>query len=110
MIYNGQLDIIIAVPLTEAWILTVPWSGQDDYMKAKRFVWKVDPKDLEVAGWVRQVKNFYQVNILLACGVMIVSVCGSTAVTSNRNICWYIKARFVLVSLFFDTKVKRIHL
>lgn len=61
MIYNGQLDIIIAVPLTEAWLRTVPWSGQDDYKTAKRFVWKVHPDDVEVAGWVRQVRNLYQV-------------------------------------------------
>ncbi|KAK7099541.1 probable serine carboxypeptidase CPVL [Littorina saxatilis] len=61
MIYNGQLDIIIAVPLTEAWLQTVRWSGLVDYKNAERRVWKVTPSDTEVAGWVRQVKNFYQV-------------------------------------------------
>nr|KAG5694229.1 hypothetical protein BaRGS_035333 [Batillaria attramentaria] len=61
MIYNGQLDIIIAVPLTEAWLQTVQWSGLDRYKKAERQVWKLSPSDTEVAGYVRQVDNFYQV-------------------------------------------------
>lgn len=61
MIYNGQLDIIIAVPLTEAWLQTVKWSGLERYKKADRLVWKVKDTDTEVAGYVRQVDNFYQV-------------------------------------------------
>ncbi|KAL8558528.1 hypothetical protein ACOMHN_038852 [Nucella lapillus] len=61
MIYNGQLDIIIAVPLTEAWLQTVPWTGLEEYKKSDRGVWKINPSDSEVAGWVRQVGNFYQV-------------------------------------------------
>ena len=62
MIYNGQLDIIIAVPLTEAWLQTVQWKGLPDYKNASRMVWKINPSDIEVAGWVRQVGNFYQVS------------------------------------------------
>ena len=62
MIYNGQLDIIIAVPLTEAWLQTVQWKGLPDYKNANRMVWKINPSDIEVAGWVRQVGNFYQVS------------------------------------------------
>ncbi|XP_025093582.1 probable serine carboxypeptidase CPVL [Pomacea canaliculata] len=61
MIYNGQLDIIIAVPLTEAWLQTVEWSGLPRYKTADRLIWKVNPSDSEVAGYVRQVDNFYQV-------------------------------------------------
>ncbi|KAL3831849.1 hypothetical protein ACJMK2_023548 [Sinanodonta woodiana] len=61
MFYNGQLDIIIAVPMTEAFILSIPWSGQDIYRTVDRKIWKMNPNDTEVAGYVRQVKNFYQV-------------------------------------------------
>ncbi|XP_076472382.1 putative serine carboxypeptidase CPVL [Babylonia areolata] len=61
MIYNGQLDIIIAVPLTEAWLQTVQWKGLPAYKLAERHIWKVNSSDTEVAGWVRQVDNFYQV-------------------------------------------------
>ncbi|KAL3831836.1 hypothetical protein ACJMK2_023536 [Sinanodonta woodiana] len=61
MFYNGQLDIIIAVPMTEAFILSIPWSGQDMYRTVDRKIWKMNPNDTEVAGYVRQVKNFYQV-------------------------------------------------
>ena len=61
MMYTGQLDIIVAIPLTEAFLMTVPWSGLDDYKIAKRMVWRINPEDREVAGYVRQVGKFYQV-------------------------------------------------
>ncbi|KAJ8313565.1 hypothetical protein KUTeg_008126 [Tegillarca granosa] len=61
MIYNGQLDIIIAVPLSETFITSIPWKGQMKYRNATRFIWKVDDSDKEVAGYVREVNNFYQV-------------------------------------------------
>ncbi|KAL4222442.1 hypothetical protein ACF0H5_018481 [Mactra antiquata] len=61
MMYTGQLDIIVAIPLTEAFLMTVPWKGLDDYKKAERFVWRIHPNDKEVAGYVRQVNTFYQV-------------------------------------------------
>lgn len=61
MFYNGQLDIIIPVPMTEAFLLTVPWSGLQKYMEADRLIWRVNPADREVAGFVRQVGSFYQV-------------------------------------------------
>lgn len=61
MFYNGQLDIIIPVPMTEAFLLSAPWSGAQKYLEAERMIWKVNPSDREVAGYVRQVNNFYQV-------------------------------------------------
>jgi len=61
MMYTGQLDIIVAIPLTEAFLQTVPWSGLDRYKKAERSVWRVNAADKEVAGYVRHVDNFYQV-------------------------------------------------
>lgn len=61
LIYSGQLDVIVAAPLTERFLPTVNWTGADDYKKAERFHWKVRPSDTEVAGYVRQVGEFYQV-------------------------------------------------
>uniref|UniRef100_A0A8C1W132 Probable serine carboxypeptidase CPVL n=1 Tax=Cyprinus carpio TaxID=7962 RepID=A0A8C1W132_CYPCA len=61
MIYSGQLDVIVAAPLTERFLPTVNWSGADEYKKAERFHWKVQPSDTEVAGYVRQVGEFLQV-------------------------------------------------
>ena len=75
MIYNGQLDIIIAVPLTEAWLQTVQWKGLPDYKNASRFVWKINPSDTEVAGWVRQVQDFYQVSSVRNRIVVSILVC-----------------------------------
>ncbi|XP_069770185.1 probable serine carboxypeptidase CPVL [Narcine bancroftii] len=63
LFYNGQLDIIVAAPLTERFLLTVPWSKAEEYKKADRHYWFVDPSDKEVAGYVRKVGEFYQIII-----------------------------------------------
>ena len=61
LIYSGQLDIIVAAPLTEAMLQQMPWSHLDEYKQANRTVWKVKDTDTEVAGYVRQVRDFTQV-------------------------------------------------
>ncbi|KAI3360949.1 hypothetical protein L3Q82_013157, partial [Scortum barcoo] len=60
LIYSGQLDVIVAAPLTERFLPTVNWTGAAEYKKAPRFHWKLQPGDTEVAGYVRQVGEFYQ--------------------------------------------------
>ena len=60
MIYNGQLDVIIAYPATENFIAKLKWKGAEEYHSAPRLVWKVDG---DVAGYVREVRNLRQVNI-----------------------------------------------
>lgn len=62
LMYSGQLDVIVAAPLTERFLPTVNWTGAAEYKKAPRFHWKVQPTDTEVAGYVRQVGEFYQVS------------------------------------------------
>lgn len=61
LLYSGQLDIIVAAPLTEHFLPTVLWSKVEDYKNAERLVWKIHPQDKEVAGYVRQAGDFYQV-------------------------------------------------
>ncbi|TSK34735.1 putative serine carboxypeptidase CPVL [Bagarius yarrelli] len=62
LIYSGQLDVIVAAPLTELFLPTVNWTGADAYKQAERFHWKVQPSDTEIAGYIRQVDEFYQVS------------------------------------------------
>ncbi len=38
LLYNGQLDIIVGVPLTESMLQVLQWSGRDAYLKADRQV------------------------------------------------------------------------
>lgn len=57
MIYNGQLDIIVAVPLTMEWVQQLNWKGSDELRQANREVWKVDEKDREVAGYIKTANN-----------------------------------------------------
>ncbi|MEQ2164000.1 hypothetical protein GOODEAATRI_001989 [Goodea atripinnis] len=62
LIYSGQLDVIVAAPLTERFLPTVNWTGAAEYKTAPRFHWKLQPSDTEVAGYVRQVGEFFQVS------------------------------------------------
>lgn len=73
MFYNGQLDIIIPVPMTEFFLLSIDWSGKDLYRTTDRVIWRVNPSDKEVAGYVRVVKNFYQVwlNLYLSLSLIL---------------------------------------
>ncbi|XP_075413682.1 putative serine carboxypeptidase CPVL isoform X2 [Tenrec ecaudatus] len=61
LIYNGQLDIIVAAPLVERSLLTMNWKGFERYRTVQRKVWKIFKSDDEVAGYVRQVDKFCQV-------------------------------------------------
>ncbi|KAF7237727.1 putative serine carboxypeptidase CPVL [Varanus komodoensis] len=61
LLYNGQLDIIVAAALTERFLPTVPWAKVEQYKNAERVIWKLKPEDPEVAGYVRQAGEFYQV-------------------------------------------------
>ena len=58
MIYNGQLDVIIAWPLTESFITTLNWSANHNYTGTIRSQWHVGD---DLAGYVKQVGDFTQV-------------------------------------------------
>jgi vitellogenic carboxypeptidase-like protein len=57
MIYNGQLDIIIAVPLTMEWVSQLNWIGTNELRRAPKTVWKVHDNDPEVAGYIKTANN-----------------------------------------------------
>ncbi|XP_065176055.1 probable serine carboxypeptidase CPVL [Sycon ciliatum] len=61
MVYNGQLDIIVGVPLTEGMVSEMDWAGKEKFYNAARKIWKVNSTDAEVAGYVRSVLNLMQV-------------------------------------------------
>merc|ERR1712203_738742 len=60
MIYNGQLDVIIAFPQTENFLNALDWTGKYVYAMTPRTIWKVQG---EVAGYVRKAKNLTQVMV-----------------------------------------------
>ncbi|CAF1209501.1 unnamed protein product [Rotaria sp. Silwood1] len=57
MIYNGQLDIIIAVPLTIEWVNQLNWIGTNELRQAQRIIWKVTDNDSEIAGYIKTANN-----------------------------------------------------
>lgn len=58
LIYNGQLDIIVAYPLTENFLQHLQWSGAKKYVTAPRKIWKVGE---ELAGYTKTVDNLTEV-------------------------------------------------
>lgn len=58
LIYNGQLDIIVAYPLTENYLKNLDFSGAEQYKTAPRYIWRVDN---EVAGYVKHAGNLTEV-------------------------------------------------
>ena len=60
MIYNGQVDVIIAYPQTEDFIGNLDWKGRKAYHEVDRKIWRVGG---EVAGYAREVGNFKQIMV-----------------------------------------------
>lgn len=58
LIYNGQLDIIVAYPLTINYLQNLDFSAADEYKTAKRHIWQVDG---EVAGYAKVAGNLTEV-------------------------------------------------
>ena len=60
LIYNGQVDVIIAYPQTENFVANLNWSSSREYHKVERKIWRVDSK---VAGYAREVRNLKQIMV-----------------------------------------------
>lgn len=58
LIYNGQLDIIVAYPLTINYLQNLNFDGADEYKNAVRHKWLVAGN---VAGYVKQAGNLTEV-------------------------------------------------
>lgn len=58
LIYNGQLDIIVAYPLTLNYLQNLKFSAADEYKKAQRHLWYVDQ---ELAGYAKVAGNLTEV-------------------------------------------------
>lgn len=57
-IYNGQLDIIVAYPLSISYLKKLPFAHADEYKKAPRYIWRVGN---DIAGFVHEVGNIVEV-------------------------------------------------
>ncbi|KAK7102093.1 hypothetical protein V1264_020372 [Littorina saxatilis] len=58
--YSGNLDIVVNVPMTEAFLQHVQWSGQQQYNDSYRHKWSIGKK---LAGWYTIIGNFTRVII-----------------------------------------------
>ncbi|KAJ8977296.1 hypothetical protein NQ317_007435 [Molorchus minor] len=58
LVYNGQLDIIVAYPLTVNYLQNLQFSGADQYKTAARSKWYVGT---DLAGYVKQAGNLTEV-------------------------------------------------
>lgn len=57
-IYNGQLDIIVAYPLTINYLNKLSFVNSTVYHNAPRYIWKVDG---EIAGYAKEAGNLVEV-------------------------------------------------
>lgn len=60
LIYNGQLDIIVAYPLTVNYLQQLKFSSAEEYLKAERKSWKVDG---QIAGYSKKAGNLTEVMV-----------------------------------------------
>ncbi|CAG5047326.1 unnamed protein product [Parnassius apollo] len=60
VVYNGQLDIIVAYPLTLNYLKNLNFTGSEDYKTAKRYQWIVDG---ELAGYVKQAGKLVEIMV-----------------------------------------------
>lgn len=58
IIYNGQLDIIVAYPLTANYLQNLKFNGDSEYKTADRHIYKVDD---EIAGYVKTAGNLTEI-------------------------------------------------
>lgn len=58
LFYNGQLDIIVAYPLTVNFLKHLNFNGAEQYRTAERRIWKVGS---DVAGYIKQGGNLTEV-------------------------------------------------
>lgn len=58
LVYNGQLDIIVAYPLTLGFLQNLSFNAADEYKTAERHQWWVDG---DIAGYVKQAGNLTEV-------------------------------------------------
>ncbi|XP_038213517.1 venom serine carboxypeptidase-like [Zerene cesonia] len=58
MFYNGQLDIIVAYPLTENFLRNLKFSASDEYKVAPRKIWRVGDN---IAGYYKKAGNLTEV-------------------------------------------------
>lgn len=54
LFYNGQLDIVVAYPLTENFLRNLVFEGSKDYKTASRTIWRVDD---DIAGYIKKAGN-----------------------------------------------------
>uniref|UniRef100_A0A1B0D2X8 Carboxypeptidase n=1 Tax=Phlebotomus papatasi TaxID=29031 RepID=A0A1B0D2X8_PHLPP len=57
-IYNGQLDIIVAYPLTINYLQQLNFRDREKYLKAERHIWRVDG---DIAGYVKEAGNLIEI-------------------------------------------------
>ncbi|GJQ71735.1 hypothetical protein Trydic_g11428 [Trypoxylus dichotomus] len=58
LIYNGQLDIIVAYPLTLNFLQNLKFKNADEYKVAERHIWKVGD---DIAGYVKYAGNLTEI-------------------------------------------------
>ncbi|XP_026755118.2 venom serine carboxypeptidase-like [Galleria mellonella] len=60
LLYSGQLDVIVAYPLTVNYLRHLNFTGSEEYKTAKRYIWKVNN---DIAGYVKQAGKLTEIMV-----------------------------------------------
>lgn len=58
LIFNGQLDVVVAYPLTANYLQNLKFSAAEEYKTTERSIWYVDDK---IGGYVKEAGNLTEV-------------------------------------------------
>ncbi|XP_063708720.1 venom serine carboxypeptidase-like [Culicoides brevitarsis] len=68
MFYSGNLDFIVAYPVSENAYYHMNWKGREEYRQARRLSFLVDGK---LAGYVKRARNVFIEAVILNAGHMV---------------------------------------
>lgn len=71
MLFSGQVDWIVGVPLTENFLDKLEWANKTAYSTAPRHVYRIPGEESKVAGYVKQVGTQFYYVIIRQAGHMV---------------------------------------
>lgn len=92
LIYNGQLDIIVAYPLTENYLQNLKFAGADQYKTAQRYKWQVGN---DIAGYVKEAGKLTEI---------LVRDAGHMVPTDQPQWAWDLISRFTRNKPYHDPR------
>ena len=83
MLYTGQDDANVNIIVGENWLANLDWPGQEGYLNAPKYPWKVDD---QVVGFARTYDKLTQVTVMKAGHLVVHDQCANSRDMLSRFI------------------------